>query len=134
MRRRHPLLPLAGLLALLALPSSPVRAQDARPGVFGEALDVRVVNVEVVVTDKKGTRVDGLGRDDFALEVDGKPAPIDFFAEVVGGRVAETAANAAAAAPPAADPGQPLGVSWRAFVPRADTSSIHKAVDDVFAA
>ncbi|HEV8242176.1 MAG TPA: VWA domain-containing protein [Thermoanaerobaculia bacterium] len=93
-------------------------AQTAHPGVFGEALDVRVVNVEVVVTDKKGTRVDGLRAEDFTLEVDGKVVPIDYFAEVVGGRVGEggTAEAPAAAVPPAAEAGAPLGVSWLVFV------------------
>jgi len=103
-------------LALLATLSTPAPAQDARPGVFGEVLDVRVVNVEVVVTDKKGSRVNGLGAADFTLEVDGQQVPIDFFTEVVGGVVAGATAAAPAAAPPAAEPGQPLGVSWLIFV------------------
>jgi VWFA-related protein len=104
-------------LALLAvLPAPPAPAQDSRPGVFGEVLDVRVVNVEVVVTDKKGSRVNGLAAADFALEVDGQQVPIDYFAEVVGGRVAGATGAAPAAAPPAAEPGQPLGVSWLVFV------------------
>jgi len=103
---------------LLAVSLGPaVRAQDARPGVFGESLDVRVVNVEVVVTDKKGARVDGLAAADFQLEVDGKVVPIDYFTEIVGGRVAELPEGAPPqAAPPAADPGQPLGVSWLVFI------------------
>jgi VWFA-related protein len=104
----------ARLAALVMLAAAPAAAQDARPGVFGEALDVRVVNVEVVVTDKKGARVDGLTREEFVLEVDGQVVPVDYFAEVVGGRVAAPAA--AAATPPAAEPGQPLGISWLVFV------------------
>ena len=108
--------PLLAALTLLAAVPSPAPAQDARPGVFGEALDVRVVNVEVVVTDKKGARVDGLSREDFTLEVDGQVVPVDYFAEVIGGVVAASPAAAAAAAPPAAEPGQPLGVSWLVFV------------------
>ncbi len=107
--------PLLAALTLLAAVPSPAPAQDARPGVFGEALDVRVVNVEVVVTDKKGARVNGLMREDFTLEVDGQVVPVDYFAEVIGGRV-NAATTAAPAAPPAAEPGQPLGVSWLVFV------------------
>ncbi len=111
--RRAPLPPLFAALALCG--ATLAGAQDARPGVFGETLDVRVVNVEVVVTDGKGVRVSGLGRDDFALEVDGQPVPVDYFAEVVGGRVGEQP-GAGGAAPPAAELGRPLGVSWLVFV------------------
>ncbi|HXT50329.1 MAG TPA: VWA domain-containing protein, partial [Thermoanaerobaculia bacterium] len=84
----------------------------------GEALDVRVVNVEVVVTDKKGSRVDGLTSADFTLEVDGQVVPINYFAEVVGGRVGSGGAGQtpAAVVPPAAEAGAPLGVSWLVFV------------------
>jgi len=106
----------AALAAIPAAAQTP--AQTAHPGVFGEALDVRVVNVEVVVTDKKGTRVDGLRAEDFALEVDGQVVPIDYFAEVVGGRVGEGGPGQApaTAVPPAASPGEPLGVSWLVFI------------------
>jgi len=120
---------LAGLGALLAaLLPVPASAQSAPPGVFGEALDVRVVNVEVVVTDKKGNRVNGLHPEDFTLEVDGQVVPIDYFAEVEGGRVggsrAPGEAAPATAAPPAAEPGGQLGVSWLVFID--DFFSIHR--------
>ena len=55
------------------------------PGVFSEVIDVRVVNVEVVVTDAQGKRVTGLGRDDFRVFVDGAERPIDFWSEVRDG-------------------------------------------------
>src|SRR5436190_2175846 len=45
--------------------------------VFGESIDVRVVNVEAVVTDRGGTRVRGLAAGDFRLLVDGKGVYID---------------------------------------------------------
>ena len=60
---------------------------EAVPLVFGEVLDVRVVNVEVVVTDKDGERVRGLDAKDFRLKVDGKEVPIDYFSEILGGEV-----------------------------------------------
>lgn len=119
---------LASSLSALFAPatSTPAAAQStaqpaapaANPGVFGEALDVRVVNVEVVVTDKKGTRVDGLSAADFTLEVDGQVVPIDYFAEVVGGRVGTggPSQGPAAAVPPAVEAGAPLGVSWLVFI------------------
>lgn len=53
---------------------------------FGEAIEVRVVNVEVVVTDRQGERISGLGPDDFRLIVDGVEQPIDYFSEIVDRR------------------------------------------------
>src|SRR5687768_11222453 len=85
---------LACLLACLLASLGDAAAQDARPGVFGEVLDVRVVNLEVVVTDRDGARVRGLLPQDFELTVDGREVPIDFFSEVVGGTVASAAAGA----------------------------------------
>jgi len=40
------------------------------------------VQVEAVVTDKRGDRVSGLTREDFRLRVDGEEVPIDYFEEV----------------------------------------------------
>lgn len=51
-------------------------------GVFTEELSVRVINVDVVVTDRSGEPVAGLGREDFELRLDGRPLPIsNFYAE-----------------------------------------------------
>ena len=70
--------------ALILLVALPVSAQTA-PGEFVEAIDVRVVNVEAVVTDRKGERVRGLEPEDFQLLVDGKEVPVQFFTEIVEG-------------------------------------------------
>ena len=64
------ILPAAVVATLLA--PLPVLAQDSA-STFGETIDVRVVNVEAVVTDRGGTRVFGLTPDDFLLLVDGDP-------------------------------------------------------------
>src|SRR5829696_2630862 len=56
------------------------------PPVFGESVDVRVVNLEVVVTDRDGNRVPNLAPGDFRLRVDGKDVPIEYFTEVREGR------------------------------------------------
>lgn len=53
----------------------------------GEAIDVRVVNVEAIVTDLKGERVHGLGRQDFRLTVDGQEVAVDYLSEI-GGAIA----------------------------------------------
>ena len=58
-----------GLVGLLLFAVGPLGAQD---GPFTEVIDVRVVNLEAVVIDKQGIRVQGLGPSDFQLTVDGK--------------------------------------------------------------
>jgi VWFA-related protein len=85
---------------LAALPTSPAVAQDsslrdstpeALPGVptgfFTEVMDVRVINIDVFVTDRSGRTVAGLARDDFELVVDGEVMPISNFYAEFGGRV-----------------------------------------------
>jgi len=87
-----------GLGVLLGL-AAPVWAQppagEAQAS-FGEAIDVRVVNVEAVVMGRDGRRVQGLGQRDFRLLVDGKPVAIDYFSEVDDGAVREPEAAAPA--------------------------------------
>ncbi|HEX6901592.1 MAG TPA: VWA domain-containing protein [Thermoanaerobaculia bacterium] len=90
-------------------------APAAEPPVFGEELDVRVVNVEVVVTDKQGNRVSGLKPEDFRLRVDGKEVPIEYFTEVKEGRSVAPAAAVAEGEP--AESGAAQGVSAEGAVP-----------------
>lgn len=73
------------------------RRQEGR--VFVDAIDVRVVEVEVVVTDEAGERVRGLGRDDFRLSVAGREVPIEYFAERRGGVPVPAPGEPAEAAP-----------------------------------
>jgi VWFA-related protein len=96
--RRLPLRrPLAVLLTSLSLAPG-ARAADTPPS-FGESIDVRVVNVEAVVTDRQGNRVTGLKPEDFRLRVDGKEVPVEYFSEVKDG-------EALPANPEAAQPAQ----------------------------
>jgi VWFA-related protein len=75
----------------------PVDAQETPT--FGETIDVRVVNIEVVVTDREGNRVSGLKPEDFRVKVDGKQVPVEYFSEIQEGRsVAPAGAQAGAAA------------------------------------
>ena len=73
--------------ALLGCVLVPVFGQQRQnlPGVVSGVLDVRVVNVEVVVVDRAGQRVTGLAVEDFELIVDGSVTPIEFFTEVQDG-------------------------------------------------
>jgi VWFA-related protein len=52
---------------------------------FTDIIDVRLVEVETVVTAKNGDRVRGLDRGDFRLLVDGNEVPIEVFEEVSEG-------------------------------------------------
>lgn len=71
-------------LLVLAGAASLLSGQEP-PSVFQDAIEVRVVNVEAVVTDRSGERVHGLGRESFSLTVDGVEVPIGFFSEIRDG-------------------------------------------------
>ena len=49
-----------------------------------ETMEIRVINVDVVVTDKKGNPVTGLKKEDFQLYENGVPKPISNFFEIEG--------------------------------------------------
>ncbi len=51
---------------------------------LGETIEVSVVNLDVVVTDRDGRRVYGLTKDDFEIREAGKVQPITNFAEYRG--------------------------------------------------
>jgi VWFA-related protein len=77
---------LALALALSLCGTGPGFAQD--PGGYGAFLDsieVRLINIDVVVTDKDRRFVPGLRVDDFQLFADGKPVPITHFAAYLAG-------------------------------------------------
>ena len=71
-----------------------------------ETVDVRVINVDVVVTDRKGNPVQGLRRDDFRIFENGLPKKVSNFYEVRGNRTfdAENEAAPAEVAPATAPP------------------------------
>jgi len=66
-----------------------------------ENVEVRVINIDVVVTDKKGNRVNGLTKDDFELYENGVQKPLSNFYEVVAEPAPATAATPSAAPAPA---------------------------------
>ncbi len=95
---------------------APARSTDRPPTPsFGERVDVRVVNVEVVVTDRQGLRVGGLSPADFRLKVDGHPIPIDYFTEVRGGD-AVAAERGDVRGLPSVPAGSPVGTSYLVFI------------------
>ena len=77
-------LAVAGGIALAAQDEPPAPPALAP---FAEEVEVRVVNVDVVVTDQDGQPVGDLTREDFVIYEDGKPQPITNFYVVDGIRV-----------------------------------------------
>ena len=76
-QRGWPKLSLLFLAVPLLFIDLPVRSQQSAP----ITLDVNAVNLLATVRDKKGNIVRDLTRDDFALEQDGKPQTITYFAK-----------------------------------------------------
>ena len=105
------------LLALGSLLAAPrVPAQENTPGVFAEIIDVRVVNLEAVVTDKDGIRVSGLGPEDFELRVDGEEVPITYFTEVLGGKAVAGREGETSLGLPSLAAGKAVETSYLVFV------------------
>jgi VWFA-related protein len=109
--------PLSLVLLVLATALS---AQQQPPSKLVESVEVRVTNVDVVVTDAKGKPVTGLTRDDFTIFEDGKPQPITNFYEVRP-EDAAAAKTAEAKTPDAAPP----AVRHRRIVIFIDNYSLH---------
>jgi VWFA-related protein len=87
MQRRRKLL-LCALFLLLSAEFSFAQQQDASK--TQSNADVLRINTDLVQTavtvfDSKGRFVDGLTKEDFALEVDGQPVSISFFENIVAG-------------------------------------------------
>ena len=64
------------LLAILALVSCTLLAQEEIPTI---SVNVKVVNVLATVRDRNGNIIHDLGKEDFALEEDGRPQTIKYF-------------------------------------------------------
>ena len=105
---------LAALLVALVGVASPAAASEGREPGYLESIDVTVVNVEAVVTDRQGVRVPNLDIDDFRLYVDGVETPIDFFSEIRGGDV--VAASGQGGRVPTVVAGEPVGTSYLVFI------------------
>ena len=89
-------------------------AEQAPPAdlFFGEEIDVRVVNLEVVVEDRSGDRVHGLESDDFRIFVDDVEVDVDYFTEILENRPVESRGEA----PPAIGDGDSVPTNYLLFV------------------
>lgn len=113
------------LTFLVAAPAIAQPAPETPVSLFGEVLDVRVVNLEVVVT-RGGERVTGLRPEDFVLTVDGQEVPIEYFTEVHGGTAAIRGDEADVATIPALAPGTPVSTSYLLFIDEYFTVKPHR--------
>lgn len=77
-----------------------VAANAFGQGKLVETIEVHVVNLDVVVTDRDGNRIHGLGKDDFEIYEDKRPQAITNFYEVRDDVRPALSAQADAAAPP----------------------------------
>ena len=102
--------------ATCLLAAVPATAQESPlPDLFSDVIDVRVVNVEVVVTDREGNRVRGLQPGDFELRVDGGQVPINYFTEVDEGRALASTDDRIGNVPSVAADGL-VGTSYLVFI------------------
>jgi VWFA-related protein len=69
-----------------ALAQEPALPAPPAP-VFSETVEVRVLDLDVDVTDSKGNPVPDLKREDFTVRIDGKAVPIEYFARVDQGTI-----------------------------------------------
>ncbi len=80
---------------------------------YADTLEVKVLNFEVVISDRDGQRIPGLTKDDFTLYVDDVKAPIEYFTEVREGAYVDTVERYADYGVVA---GGPSGTSFLVFI------------------
>jgi VWFA-related protein len=92
----------AALGLFLSLACLPAGAQDAPTAeeTFSDQIEVSLVNLEVIVTDKSGKPLPDLRKEDFEVLEDGKPVEVTNFYAESGQQAAATAAAADTAARP----------------------------------
>ena len=84
-------------------------APDPRTDVVSQEIEVRLAEIEVVVSDRQGDPVAGLTRDDFRVFQDGRPVELTHFRATAGGQptVGEAALSSDAARAAAPDDAEP---------------------------
>lgn len=72
-----------GIASVIAVLCALTAAAQDRPVIphLGETIEVSIINVDVVVTDRKGNHIHGLTRDDFDIYENAKIQPFSNFAE-----------------------------------------------------
>ena len=122
----NPLRALGTLALVLSALSLFAQQTPPAPSVFGETIEVRVINVDVVVTDKTGMPVRGLKPGDFEIVVNGEPREISNFLELSALPPAAAPAPAPAPATPAvpAEASAPQDLRSRKIILFFDASTL----------
>ena len=94
---------LAGALTLPLAAQGRLEKQPETPRLV-ENIDVRIINIDVVVTDRRGNPITGLTKDDFEIRENNVPKPITNFYEVAGSKAKSVVTEEPAAAPAPAAP------------------------------
>ncbi len=124
------------LLTFSLVTSPPASGAGGDPvGLWSEVIDVRVVNLEVVVTDREGRRVTGLGPRDFTLTVDRRQIPIEYFTEVRDGGAVSAGVESGPAAVPSLEPDAAVRTNYLVFVDEyfSVARDRDRAIDDLIA-
>ena len=82
--------PICRSVLVFWLGSTMAMAQEQPLPILVESVDVRVINVDVVVTDRKGNAIPGLKIGDFEVYENGRPMKLTNFYEVAGNRTIES--------------------------------------------
>lgn len=78
---------------LAVAPAVAAQTETPRPPQFTDEIEVRVIDVDVVVTDRRGNPMTNLTREDFELYENGKRLEIPYFSRIVDGRIADLPAD-----------------------------------------
>ena len=113
----------AMLVAVALAPAASGQPAPSPPR-LREIVDVTVANVDVVVTDAKGNRVEGLTRDDFELLENGKPVKISNFAEISEKTISTESSPAPDALPAASAEAAPTPAPRRRVVVFVDLMTV----------
>lgn len=117
------------LLPLLLSISITAQTDPVPAHVYGEVIEVRVINVDVMVTDRNGHPVSTLKHEDFELFEDGERVDVTYFSRIADGRMAgdpaspeEDGMNAGADRADAAR----TPVTWVVYVDQTNVQAIRR--------
>jgi VWFA-related protein len=110
---------LFAVCALGVFGAAPLRAQ------FVESIEVRINSIDVVVTDRSGKPVHGLGRDDFEVLEDGKLRTVTNFYEILDTTRPELTVQSAGVTQPVAAPEENAEARRRKVLIFVDNYSTH---------
>lgn len=100
---------------------------------FGETIDVKVINVDAVVTSPDGVPIRGLAADEFELRVDGKPVEITYYSAVEDGWARADGATSRTDSPVGDEALPFLAIAWdqRSFRPREAQLVLEALVEEL---